>query len=101
MPRAKTSEGMFMRPIDRLIGFVMWVAIAISVLVMLVVAAHKIFYRPDWPYTVALCLLWLPPALALGQLDDASGSQSSWFYRFAILTLLWGAAVAAYGFFLF
>ena len=89
-----------MRRIDRLISFVMWVTIAISVLVMAVIA-HDRAYRTDWPYTITLCLLWVPPALCLGQLDDTPGPQSPWFYRFAILTLVWGTAVAAYGFFLF
>ena len=50
---------------------------------------------------MALCLLWLPPALSLAQLDDTPGPQSPSFYRFAILTLLWGAAVGAYGLFVF
>ena len=89
-----------MRRIDKLIGYVMWVSIAISLLVLGMVARQHL-YRWDWRYTVALCLLWLPPALSLGQLDDTPGPQSPWFYRFAILTLLWGAAVGAYGFFLF
>jgi hypothetical protein len=88
------------RRIDKLIGYVMWVSIAISLLVLGMVARQHL-YRWDWRYTVALCLLWLPPALSLGQLDDTPGPQSPWFYRFAILTLLWGAAVGAYGFFLF
>jgi hypothetical protein len=89
-----------MRRIDRFISFVMWVTIAISVLIMAALA-HDRSYRSDWPYTVALCLLWVPPALSLAQLDDTPDPQSPWFYRFAILTLLWAAAVAAYGFFLF
>ena len=72
----------------------MWVTIAISVLVMAVIANDR-SYRSDWPYTVALCSVWLPPALSLAQLDDTPGPQSPLFYRFAILTLLWGAAVAA------
>jgi len=88
------------RRIDKLIGYVMWVSIAISLLVLGMVARQHL-YRWDWRYTVALCLLWLPPALSLGQLDDTPGPQSPWFYRFAILTLLWSAAVGAYGFFLF
>jgi hypothetical protein len=78
----------------------MWVTIAISVLVMVVIATDR-SYRSDWPYTVALCSLWVPPALSLAQLDDALGPQPPWFYRFAILTLLWSAALGAYGFFLF
>ena len=87
-----------MRRIDRLISFVMWGIIAISVLVMAVIA-HDRAYRTDWPYTIALCLLWVTPALCLGQLDDIPGPQSPWFYRFAILTLVWGTAVAAASFF--
>lgn len=89
-----------MRRADKLICRAMWVSIATSLLVILDVAAHKNVYRSDWRYTVAVCLLWLPPALTLGQLDETPGPQSRWFYRFAILTLLWGAVVAAYGFFL-
>ena len=88
-----------MRRIERIVSFVMWVSIAISVLIMAVIANDR-SYRSDWPYTVALCSVWLPPALSLAQLDDTPGPQSPSFYRFAILTLLWGAAVAAYGFFL-
>jgi hypothetical protein len=76
----------------------MWVTIAISVLVMVVIATDR-SYRSDWPYTVALCSLWVPPALSLAQLDDAPGHQPPWFYRFAILTLSWSAALGAYGFF--
>jgi len=88
------------RRIDRFVSFLMWVTIAISVLVMVVIATDR-SYRSDWPYTVALCSLWVPPALSLAQLDDAPGPQPPWFYRFAILTLLWSAALGAYGFFLF
>ena len=89
-----------MRRIDTFIAYVMWASIATSFLVLGIVANEHL-YRWDWRYTVALCLLWLPPALSLGQLDDTPGPQSPWFYRLAILTLLWGAAVGAYGFFLF
>ncbi len=89
-----------MRSVDRTISFAMWVVIAISVVVMGVVA-HEHLYRWDWRYTIALCLLWLPPVLSLAQLDDRPGPQSPWFYRFAILTLLWSTGVAAYGLFLF
>ena len=32
---------------------------------------------------------------------EKPGPQSLWFYRFAILTLLLGTAVGAYGYFLF
>jgi hypothetical protein len=88
------------RRIDRFVSFLMWLTIAISVLVMAVITTDR-SYRSDWPYTVALCSLWVPPALSLAQLDDTPGRQSPWFYRFAILTLLWSAAVGAYGFFLF
>ena len=89
-----------MRRIDRFISFCMWVAIAISVLVILGVAARKNVYGSDWPFTLALCLLWVPPALSLAW-EDVTGPQSPWFYRFAILTLLSYAAVGVYGFFLF
>ena len=92
---------MFMRRIDRLISFGMWCAIAISGLVILYVAGHNSVSGASWPFTVALCLLWLPPALSLGQWDDIPDPQSPWFYRFAVLTVLWAAAVAAYGLFLF
>ena len=85
---------------DRFVSFLMWVTIAISALVMVLITTDR-SYRSDWPYTVALCLLWVPPALAIGQLEDGGGPQSPWFYRFAVLTLLWGAGIAAYGFFLF
>ena len=89
-----------MRSVDRSISLAMWVVIAISAIVMGVVAREHL-YRWDWHYTIALCLLWLPAVLSLAQLDDRPGPQSPWFYRFAILTLLWSAAVAAYGLFLF
>ena len=89
-----------MRRSDKFIRLLMWVSLAISFLVIGGVIYER-FYRSDWPYAAALCLLWLPPALSLAQLDDTPGPQSPWFYRFAILTLLWGAAVGAYGFFLF
>ena len=89
-----------MRRIDKFISYAMWVSIAISLLVIGMVA-HQQIYRWDWRYTVALCSLWVPPALSLGQLDDTRDHQSPWFYRFAILTLWWSAAVAAYGFLLF
>jgi hypothetical protein len=86
--------GSLMRLADRLIIFGMWCAIAVSALGILYVAPHD---RAGWPFTVAVCLLWLPPALSLGQWDDAAHPQSPWFYRFAVLTVLWSAAVAAYG----
>ncbi len=78
---------------DRFVSFIMWVTIAISALVMVVITTDR-SYRSDWPYTVALCSLWVPPALSLAQLDDAPGPQSPWFYRFAVLTLLRSAALA-------
>ena len=83
-----------MRPADRLISFGMWCAIAMSALGILYVAPHD---RASWPFTVAVCLLWLPPALSLGQWDDVAGQQSRWFYRFAVLTVLWSTAVGVYG----
>jgi hypothetical protein len=39
--------------------------------------------------------------LCLAHINDLPDPQSPWFYRFAILTLLWGAAVGAYGLFVF
>ena len=89
-----------MRRIDRLISFAMWGIIAMAVPVMAMLAQDRSF-RSDWPYTIALCLVWVPPALSLAYGDDTPDPQSPWFYRFAILTLLWSAAVGAYGFFLF
>jgi hypothetical protein len=73
----------------------MWCAIAMSALGILYVAPHD---RAGWPFTVAVCFLWLPPALSLAQWDDAAGHQPPWFYRFAALTLLSSGVVAAYGF---
>ena len=63
---------------------------------MLLLASDRSLRSP-WQYTVALCLLWLPPALSVGQLDGGPGPYSPWFYRFAILALLWLAGIAAYG----
>ncbi len=85
-----------MRRIDRFIGIAMWLIIAASVPVMLLVAIDPALGSP-WPYTVALCLLWLPAALSLGQSDGGPGPYPRWFYRFAILALLWVGGVAAYG----
>jgi len=91
---------MFMRRIDRLISLVMWVIIGTSVPVMAMLAQDRSF-RSDWPYTVALCSVWVLPALSLAHVDDAPHPQQPWFYRFAILTLVWSAALAAYGIFVF
>jgi hypothetical protein len=88
------------RRIDKLISFAMWVVIAMSVPVMAMLAQDR-SYRSDWPYTVALCLLWVPPALSLAYADDVPEPQSPWFYRYAILTLAWGLALTAYGLFVF
>ncbi len=85
-----------MRRIDSFISFAMWSIIAMSVPVMLLLATDRSL-RSSWQYTVALCLLWLPPALSIGQLDGGPGPYSPWFYRFAILAVLWLAGVAAYG----
>ena len=41
------------------------------------------------------------PALSLAHVDDTPDPQPPWFYRFAILTLVWSAALAAYGIFVF
>jgi hypothetical protein len=91
---------MFMRRIDRLISGAMWLTIAMSVPVMAMLAQDRAF-RSDWPYTIALCLVWVPPALSLAYVNDMPGPQSPWFYRFAILTLVWAVALAAYGIFVF
>jgi hypothetical protein len=92
---------MVMRRSDKFIRLLMWVSLAISFLVIGGVIYER-FYRSDWPYAAALCLLWLPPALSLWRWDSAKpGPQAAWFYRFAILTLLLGTAVAVYGYFLF
>ena len=61
-----------MRRIDSFISFAMWTIIAISVPVMLLLAVNQTLRSP-WQYTLALCLLWLPPALSLGQLDGGKG----------------------------
>ena len=92
--------GTFMRRIDRLISFAMWGIIAMAVPVMAMLAQDRSF-RSDWPYTIALCLVWVPPALGLAYADDTPGPQLPWFYRFAILTLAWAVALTAYGFFVF
>jgi hypothetical protein len=88
------------RRIDRLISFAMWVVIVMSVPVMAMLAQDRA-YRSDWPYTVALCSVWVPPALSLAYADDVPEPQSPWFYRYAILTLAWGLALTAYGLFVF
>ena len=89
-----------MRRIDKLISFAMWVIIAMSVPVMGMLAQDRSF-RSDWPYTIALCLVWVPPAVGLAYVDDMAGPQSPWFYRSAILTLVWAVALVAYGIFVF
>ena len=89
-----------MRRIDRLISLVMWVIIGTSVPVMAMLAQDRSF-RSDWPYTVALCSVWVLPALSLAYVDDTPDPQSPRFYRFATLTLVWSAALAAYGIFVF
>ena len=58
-------------------------------------------YNSDWRYTLALCLAWLPQMLSLAQWDDTHEPQSLWFYGFAILTLLWGVGLIAYGLYFF
>jgi hypothetical protein len=82
--------------IDRYVSFAMWAIIAISFPIMLMLLSNR---SPDllWPYLVALCLLWLAPALSLGTLDGGPGPHSPWFYRFAVLAAVWVAGVAAYG----
>ncbi len=65
------------------------------------VLAHDRAFRSDWPYTVALCSVWVLPALSLAHVDDTPDAQPPWFYRFAVLTLGWSAALAAYGIFFF
>jgi hypothetical protein len=85
-----------MRRIDRYISFAMWAIIAISFPLILMLSSDRYPEMP-WPYMVALCLLWLAPALSLGQLDGGPGPHSPWFYRFAVLAAVWAAGVAAYG----
>ena len=92
--------GTFMRRIDRLISFAMWAIIAMSVPVMAMLAQDPSF-RSDWPYTIALCLAWVLPAAGLAYVEDMPSPQSPRFYRFAILTLVWVVALAAYGIFVF
>jgi hypothetical protein len=87
-----------MRRIDKLIA--MWVIIAMSVPVMVMLAQDRSF-RSDWPFTIALCLVWVPPALSTAYADDMPGPQSPSFYRFAVLTLVWAVALTAYGFCVF
>jgi hypothetical protein len=89
-----------MRRIDLLVSSAMWAIIAISVPIMLMLASDQPL-RSTWQYTFALCLLWLPPALSLGQLEDGLHPQPPWFYCFAILALVWCVGLAAYGVFVF
>jgi hypothetical protein len=89
-----------MRRIDRLISLVMWGIIGMSVPVMAVLA-HDRSFRSDWPYTIALCSVLVLPALSLAHVDDTPHAQPPWFYRFAILTFVWSAALAAYSIFIF
>jgi len=46
-----------------------------------------------------ICATAAPNGLA--HVDDTPDPQSPGFYRFAILTLVWSAALAAYGIFVF
>jgi hypothetical protein len=85
-----------MRQFDKLISSLMWASIASAFLVILGVLAYDV-YKTDWRYTVALCLLWLPPALSLGHAEQIPGRQSSLFYLFAALTLAWAVGLLAYG----
>ncbi len=63
-----------MRRIDRLISLVMWGIIGMSVPVMAVLA-HDRSFRSDWPYTIALCSVWVLPALSLAHVDDTPHAQ--------------------------
>jgi hypothetical protein len=85
-----------MRQFDKLISGLMWASIASAFLVIFGMVANGV-YKSDWWYTVALCLLWLPPALSLGQVQQGPGRQSLLFYLFAALTLAWVVGLLAYG----
>lgn len=85
-----------MRQFDKLISGLMWASIASAFLVIFGVVANDV-YKSDWRYTVALCLLWLPPALSLGQVEQVPDRQSLLFYLFAALTLAWVVGLLAYG----
>ncbi len=95
--RSDQRERLTMRRIDKFISFLMWVNIAAA----FPVATNKNVYNSDWHFTLALCLLWLPPALSPAHMDETPGPQSPWFYRFTILTLLWDVGLVAYGLYFF
>ena len=89
-----------MRPLDRLVGAGMWVCVAATVPVIVGVISTGV-YRIDWRYTVGLCLFWLPPALALGQVEDTRGRQPLLFYGFASATFAWAFGLLLYGLFFY
>jgi hypothetical protein len=89
-----------MRSIDKLISMLMWASIAATVPVIIGVTTTGV-YKTDWRYTLGLCLLWLPAALSLGQMEDAPSRQPPLFYFFAGATFAWIVGLVAYGFLLY
>ena len=89
-----------MRPLDRLIGVFMWMSIAATFPIIICVLANDV-YKVDWRYTLGLCLLWLPPALSLGQAEDAPCQQPLLFYVFAGATFIWVIGLLVYGVFFY
>jgi hypothetical protein len=82
-----------MRPVDRFVVVAMWTIIAISFPIILTLGRYRSPELP-WPYLMALCLMWLAPALSLGQLNGTE-PPSPWFYRFAALAAIWIVGIAA------
>jgi hypothetical protein len=89
-----------MRPLDKLIGLIMWASIAATVPVIIGVTTSGV-YQTDWRYTLGLCLLWLSPALALGQMEDVPRPQPLLFYVFAAATFTWIIGLTVYGLFFY
>ena len=89
-----------MRTLDKVIGALMWASIAAAVPVVVGVLTNDV-YKADWRYTLALCLLWLPPVLSLGQVEDTPRRQPVLFYLFATVAFIWITGLVAYGFFFY
>lgn len=89
-----------MRPFDKLISVLMWSSIASAFAVIFGIVARGV-YKADWRYTFALCLVWLPPALSLGQVEQGTGRQTPMFYFFAAMTLAWLVGLLTYGFYFY